>query len=306
MSAARTEAERTKRGKVARDAAAFALFAGPNLVLLGLFTFRPMVYSLWVSLTSWRLPGRTRDFVGLENYVRLAHDPEFGRVLINTLAYSAAVVLTAQTLAFVLALALNRQRRGAAVFRFLAFTPHVTLTVAAAIAWLLVLDSANGPGAAVYGALGVEGPRWLGDSRLALPALAIVGAWKEVGFATLFFLAGLQSLPDSPYEAARLEGVRPWREAVSLTVPLMGPLILFMAVSGFVAAFKTFDTIAVMTQGGPVYPDSSLLVYHLYRTGFREYELGYASALANVLWVVLLVFAAIQLRGARRRVSYDT
>ncbi len=306
MSAPRAEAAKKSRGKVAREAAIFALFAAPNLVLLALFTFRPMLYSLWVSLTSWRLPGRARDFVGLENYVRLAHDPEFGRVLLNTLVYSAAVVLTAQTLAFALALALNRQRRGAAVFRLLAFTPHVTLTVAAAIAWLLVLDSANGPGAAIYRALDTEGPRWLGDSRLALPALVVVGAWKEIGFATLFFLAGLQSLPEAPYEAARIEGAGRWRETVSLTVPLMGPVIFFMAVSGFVAAFKTFDTVAVMTQGGPVYPDSSLIVYHLYKTGFREYELGYASALANVLWVVLLAFAAAQVRGARRWVSYDT
>ncbi len=288
------------------DAAVFALLAGPNLVLLGLFTFRPMGYSLWISLTTWRLPGTAWDFAGLENYTRLAQDGEFWRVLVNTTLYSMAVVLVAQTFAFALALALNRQRRGAAVFRFLAFTPHVTLGVAAAIAWLLVLDPQAGPAASVYAAIGVEGPQWLSDSRLALGALAMVGAWKEIGFATLFFLAGLQALPEAPYEAARLEGLSPWREAISLTIPLMTPVIFFLGVSGFVAAFKTFDSVAVMTQGGPVYPDSSLFVYHLYRTGFREYEIGYASAMANVLWAALLIFAAVQVRGARRWVSYDT
>lgn len=303
MSAAQADRKRQKRR---RDLAAFALLAGPNLILLGLFTFRPMIYSLWVSLTSWKLPGKVRDFVGIENYARLARDPEFLRVVVNTLLYAATVVFVAQSFAFVLALALSKQRRGAAVFRFFAFTPHVTLGVAAAIAWLIVLDPQAGPAAGLYGALGMEGLRWLENSRLALAALAIVGAWKEIGFATLFFLAGLQALPREPYEAARLEGVSPWREARSLTLPMMSPVVFFLAVSGFVAAFKTFDTVAVMTQGGPVYPDSSLFVYHLYRTGFREFEIGYASALANVLWVILLLFAVVQVRGARRWVSYDT
>jgi len=265
-----------------------------------------MIYSLWVSLTSWKLPGTARAFVGIENYERLMRDPEVARVILNTLLYAATVVLVAQSLAFVLAMALNRQRRGAAAFRFFAFTPHVTLGVAAAIAWLLVLDPKAGPSAVAFDALGVDGPRWLENSRLALGAIAIVGAWKEIGFATLFFLAGLQALPKEPYEAARLEGASPWREAWSLTLPMMSPVVFFLSVSGFVAAFKTFDTVAVMTQGGPVYPDSSLFVYHLYRTGFREFEIGYASALATVLWVILLLFAAVQVRGARRWVSYDS
>jgi len=305
VSAPHTEAAARRRQKRWRDAGVFALFAGPNLFLLGLFTFRPMAYSLWVSLTSWRLPGTARDFVGFENYARLARDAEFWRVLMNTALYSTAVVLVAQSLAFVLALALNRQRRGAAVLRFLAFTPHVTLGVAAAVAWLLVLDPKAGPAAGLYAAMGIEGPQWLSNSRLSLAALAMVGAWKEIGFATLFFLAGLQALPEAPYEAARLEGLPPWREALTLTIPLMTPVIFFLGVSGIIAAFKTFDSVAVMTQGGPVYPDSSLFVYHLYRTGFREYEIGYASALANVLWLVLLIFAALQMRGARRWVTYE-
>jgi ABC-type sugar transport system permease subunit len=264
------------------------------------------VFSLWVSLTSWKLPGKVRTFIGTENYTRLARDPEFMRVVVNTLLYSMTVVLVAQSLAFVLALALSKQRRGAAAFRFFAFTPHVTLGVAAAIAWLLVLDPNAGPAAGLYSAWVMEGPNWIGDSRLALAALALVGAWKEIGFATLFFLAGLQTLPREPYEAARLEGVSALREAWSLTLPMMSPVVFFLAVSGFVAAFKTFDTVAVMTQGGPVYPDSSLFVYHLYRTGFRDFEIGYASALANVLWLILLVFAMVQVRGARRWVSHDT
>ncbi len=306
MSATAAEASTRKRQKRRREAMAFAALAGPNLILLGLFTFRPMLYSLWVSLTSWKLPGKVREFIGFENYTRLAQDPEFLRVVLNTVLYAVTVVFVAQSLAFLLALALNRQRRGAVVFRFFAFTPHVTLGVAAAIAWLLVLDPQAGPAAGIFSIAGVEDLRWLENSRLALAALAIVGAWREIGFATLFFLAGLQALPQEPYEAARLDGISPWREARSLTLPMMSPVVFFLAVSGFVAAFKTFDTVAIMTQGGPVYPDSSLFVYHLYRTGFREFEIGYASALANVLWVLLLLFAVVQVRGARRWVSYDT
>ena len=238
-----------------RDLGWFLVLAGPNLFLLGVFTFRPILYSVWLSLTSSRLAGGAREYIALENYTRLFNDTEFWRVLLNTAIYAVGVVLVAQTLAFLLALALNRQRRGAAVLRALAFTPHVTLTVAAAVAWLLVLDPRQGPAAGLYGALGVEGPRWLADSRLALPALMLVGGWKEIGFATLFFLAALQNLPDAPYEAARLEGATPWQATRRLTLPMMTPAIFFLGVSGLVAASKTFDAAAVMPQGGPVYPD---------------------------------------------------
>lgn len=305
MNARGSETAARRRRTRLKDVVTFALFAGPNFVLLAMFTFRPLLYSAWVSLTSWRLPGTARAFVGFENYLRLLKDEEFWRVLANTAAYAIAVVLIAQSIAFALAIALNRQRRGAAVFRFLVFTPHVTLGVAASIAWLLLLDPHAGPAAPLYSAMGVEGPQWLNGRWLSLTALGLVGVWKEIGFATLFFLAGLQALPPEPYEAARLEGLPRWREVLELTIPLMTPVIFFLGVSGVVAAFKTFDTVAVMTQGGPVYPDSSLMVYHLYRTGFRDFEIGYASALANVLWLVLLVFAGLQARGARRWVTYE-
>lgn len=283
----------------------FLLLAGPNLVLLGVFTFWPIVFNVWISFTSWKLPGLAHSWIGLENYTRLWNDPEFWRVLVNTAMYAIGVVVTAQTLAFVLALALNRQRRGAAVLRTLAFTPHVTLTIASAIAWLLVFDSRRGPIAQFYDAFGVDGPRWLADSTLALPALMIVGAWKEIGFATLFFLASLQNLPDAPYESARIDGARPRQALWHLTLPMMTPAVFFLAVSGLIAASKTFDSVAVMTRGGPVYPDSSLFVYHLYTVGFREYEIGYASALASVMWVLQLAGTAVQLRLSRRWVSYD-
>ena len=295
----------SSRRRGSRDGWWFVLLAGPNLMLLGVFTFRPIVYSVWVSLTSWRLPGHAKDFVGLANYTRLWEDAQFWRVLLNTAIYAAGVVLVAQSFALLLAIALHRQRRGGAVLRTLAFTPHVTLTVAAAIAWLLVLDARQGPAAIVYDALNSGGPRWLGDSRLVLPALMIVGAWKEIGFATLFFLAFLRSLPDTPFEAARMEGASPGRALLHLTLPMMTPAVFFLGVSGLVAASKTFDSVAVMTRGGPVYPDSSLFVYHLYRLGFREYEIGYASAFATVMWALLLLGTAAQLRLSRRWVSYD-
>lgn len=306
MNAPGAERRRGRRPRLGQDLGTFALFAGPNLVLLGVFTFRPILYTIWISFSSWKLPSRAREFIGFENYTRLFRDAEFWRVLLNTAIYAVGVVLVAQTLAFLLALALNRQRRGAGVLRTLAFTPHVTLTVAAAIAWLMVLDPGDGPAAGLYEALGVEGPRWLADSRLALAALMLVGAWREIGFATLFFLAALQGLPESPYEAARIEGARPWQAIWHLTLPMMTPAIFFLGVSGLVAACKTFDTAAVMTRGGPVYPDSSVFVYHLYTLGFREYQVGYASAFAAAFWLLMLLGTAVQLRLSRHWVSYET
>jgi ABC-type sugar transport system permease subunit len=223
----------------------------------------------------------------------------------NTLAYAAAVVVVAQTLAFGLAMLLNARVRGRGVFRTLAFLPHVTATAAAALAFVLLLDPRFGPLAALYDAFGVDGPRWLSNGLLALAAMAMVGIWKEIGFASLFFLAGLQNLPRECHEAAVLDGASAWQRLRYVTVPLMSPVILFLLVTGTIAACKAFDVVAMMTEGGPVYPDSSTYVYHLYTTAFRRFEAGYASAMAVVFFVLMTGVAVAQFRIARRHVHYE-
>lgn len=288
-----------------REWLTFLALAGPNLILFAVFTYWPLVYTAWLSFREWNLLAPAATFTGFGNYTRLFRDPEFWRVLANTTVYAVSVVVVAQVAAFFLALLLNRDVPGRAVFRTLAFTPYVTVPAAAAVVWVLILDPRLGPLAAVYEALGVRGPDWINHRWLALPALIQLGIWKEIGFATVFFLAGLQGLPRDCYEAARVDGSHSWGLLRHVTVPLMTPVIFFLLVSGFIAATKVFETVAIMTDGGPVYPDSSTYVYHLYRLAFQRFEAGYASAYAIVFLLLTVLATAVQFRLARRWVHYE-
>ena len=291
--------------KSKREWRVFLLFAAPNLILFGLFTYWPILYTGYLSFVRWKLPDPSPAFVGLENYRQLFRDPDFWQVLANTGLYALVVVALAQGMAFALALLLNRKFHGRALLRTLAFTPYITTTVAAALVWVLLLDPKLGPLSFFYEIAGVEGPHWLADARLALWAVISVGVWREIGFATLFFLSGLQGLPRDVYEAARIEGARSAALLRHITLPLMSPVAFFLMVSGFIAAVKIFDTVAIMTEGGPVYPSSSTYVYHLYQVGFRDYRFGYASCLAVVFFLMTFIFVALQLRLRNRWVHYE-
>lgn len=287
-----------------REWITFLAFIAPNAILFLAFTYWPIVYSFVLSFTDWDLLRPARNWVGAANYAALVRDSAFWRVTANTLLYAVGVVLVAQFAAFFVALLLNLKLRGQGVFRTLAFLPHVTMTAAAALVWVLLLHPQYGPLGLIYSAVDVAGPNWLESTTLALIALMVVGIWKEIGFASLFFLAGLQGLPQDCYEAAAIDGARPLSRLRHLTVPLMGPTIFFLLVTGFIAATKAFDSVAIMTEGGPVYPASSLYVYHLYYLAFRQYRAGYASAFALVFFMITLGVMALQFRLAARRVHY--
>lgn len=288
-----------------REWLAFVLFTAPGLAVFGVFTYWPILRSAYLSLLDYSPLSAESRFVALANYRRLFADPVFWRVGANTLVYAVSVVCLAQGLAFFLALLLDRPMPGRAVLRTLAFTPYVTATAAAALTWVLLLDPEFGPLSLLYNALGVDGPRWLARSGLALCALIVVGVWREIGFASMFFLAGLQGLPRDCYEAARIDGGSRWQTLRHVTVPLMSPVIFFLLVSGFIAATKAFDVVAMMTEGGPVYPASSTYVYHLYRVAFQHFDFGYASAFAMVFFVVTVCVTLLQFRVARWWVYYE-
>lgn len=291
-----------KRDK--REWLAFLAFVAPNFILFAVFTYWPIVYSFILSFTRWNFLTPNRENVGWRNYTRLAEDAAFWEVLGNTLTYAISVVLIAQGLAFFLALLLNRRVPGQPFFRTIAFTPHITTTAAAALVWVLLLDPRMGPLSAVYNLLGVAGPRWLASSTLALWAIIIVGIWKEIGFSSVFFLAGLQGINQDYYEAAEVDGASGFAVLRYVTIPLMTPVIFFLMVSGFIQAIKAFDVVAIMTEGGPVYPASATYVYHLYQLAFRNFRAGYASAFAIIFFVVIIAVTLFQLKFSERWVHY--
>lgn len=283
---------------------AFLAFIAPNFILFAVFTYWPIIYSFVLSFTRWNFLTPDRLFVGWRNYQRLMDDPDFWTVLGNTLTYAISVVLIAQALAFLLALLLNRRVPGQPFFRTIAFTPHITTTAAAALVWVLLLDPRMGPLSYVYNLLGVAGPRWLTSTTLALWAIIIVGIWKEIGFSSVFFLAGLQGINRDYYEAAEVDGASGFAVLRNITLPLMTPIIFFLMVSGFIQAIKTFDIVAIMTRGGPIYPASATYVYHLYQLAFRNFRAGYASAFAILFFIVIIAITLFQIKFSERWVHY--
>lgn len=288
-----------------RDYLTFLAFVAPNFLIFAVFTYWPILYSFMLSFTRWNFLRPEREWRGLQNYSRLLSDEDFWEVLGNTLLYAVSVVLIAQALAFLLALLLNRKNRGQPFFRTISFTPHITTTAAAALVFVLLLDPKLGPLSAGYALLGVEGPRWLASSTLALWAIVMVGIWKEIGFSSVFFLAGLQGINQDYYDAARVDGAGRLAALRHVTVPLMTPIIFFLMVSGFIQAIKAFDVVAIMTEGGPVYPDSATYVYHLYQLAFRNFRAGYASAFAMFFFVAVIAITLFQIRVSDRWVHYD-
>jgi len=288
-----------------REWLTFWAFVLPNFIFFATFTYWPIVHTFILSFQKWNLFAPEPEWRGLENYSSLLHDPVFWRVAANTIAYAVVVVLVAQCCAFLVAMLLDRPLRGRALFRTVAFLPHVTATAAAALVWVILLHPRYGPLATLYSAAGVQGPNLLASASLALVALMAVGIWREIGFASLFFLAGLQGLPSEIYESAAIDGARPWSRLWHITLPLMSPVIFFLLVSGFIAAIKAFDVVAIMTEGGPVYPSSSVYVYHLYKLAFRDFQSGLASAFAMIFFAVTVLVTAIQFRAAARWVHYE-
>lgn len=291
--------------KNGREWLTFLAFSAPNLILFIIFTYLPVFYNAYISLMSWDMLSPEPLFVGIKNYIRLFMDGDFWRVLGNTLIYAFSVVFIAQGLAFILAMLLNRRAGGMGILRTITFLPQVTMTVAAALVWTLLLDPRAGPLSGLYHLLGVQGPRWLASSALALWAVVLLGIWKEVGFSTFFFLAGLQGLDREIIDAARVDGASAYRLFRRVTLPLMTPIAYMLMVTGFIQAVKVFDAVAVMTEGGPVYPASATYVFHLYKLAFRNFEAGYAASLTVIFFLITVGFSIMQIRLSRRWVHYE-
>lgn len=287
-----------------KNAGVFLLLIAPNAILFVVFTYLPIIYSVYLSFTRWDFLSREKTFVGLRNYLALARDPAFWIVLKNSLLFTVFVVCIAQTLAFLLASLLNRKMRGLAIFRTAAFMPHITTTAAVTIVFVLLLDPDMGPLSYAYRFLGINGVSFLSTPGWSLVAITIVGIWKEIGFSTVFFLAGLQGIHKTYYEAAALDGASKGQALRYVTLPLMTPVILFLMISGFIETMKKFDIVALMTEGGPVYPDSATFVFHLYKLSFLDFKAGYASAFGIVFFIVIVAVSVFQHRVSGKWVHY--
>lgn len=277
----------------------FLLFVSPNLLLFSVFTFWPILFTLYLSFTDWNMIRPVKRLVGLANYEYLLSSPTFYKVALNTFTYATATVLGQLALGLLLAVLLFQNIRGRAIFRTAIFLPYITTTAAVAIVWIFIFDPEYGLLTPFLGAIGLASPRWLSDPAWALPAIIVVGIWKMVGFSTVIYLAGLSSVDGEIQEASRVEGANEWQVFRFITFPLLAPITFFLTVTGLIRAIQTFDIPAVMTNGGPLNA-TNLYVYHLYELSFEQFRAGRASALAMIFFIVLITITVFQLRLARR------
>ncbi|WP_329173833.1 carbohydrate ABC transporter permease [Streptomyces sp. NBC_01477] len=298
--ASRRAGARRKR----RDHLLFLAFAAPNMLLLLLFAYWPVVYNAYLSFTDWDMISATKGFVGLGNYTDLLGDPDFRTTLWTTVLFVVGIVAGGMLLGLLTALLLNQRLRGRNAVRTLVFAPYVLSGAAVGTLWLFIFDPNYGLIHPLLAPIGLAAPAMMTDSHWALSGLVLVYLWKNIGFVAVVYLAGLQGLPKEVYEAAALDGAGAWRRLTRITLPLLSPVTFFLLVTSVISTFQAFDVIAVMTGGGPG-TSTSILSWFIYDQGFRAFDAGRASAAAMIMFVVLLLMTAVQARFLERKVHYQ-
>ena len=272
------------------------LYLLPWLVTLALFWFYPLVYSLYLSLTDYELLGNGSNFVGLTNYIRLFSDPDFLKALTNTAIFVVGTIPFTTVFALCLALLVNRRIPGAQIFRSGYFIPSITSLVVIALIFTN-LYSRGGYLTMLCDLVGIPTPErgFLFSEKTALPAIMAMDIWIASGYYMLLFLAALKSIPDEQYEAASLDGASSWSSFWRITLPQLRPMALYVVLINTIKSFQVFVEIYVMTKSGPL--NSTLTaVYFVYDRGLHKFQMGYASAAAYILFVLIMIFALIQMR----------
>jgi multiple sugar transport system permease protein len=291
-------AARARRSRRLRESAWGFLFIGPQLLGMIAFVLGPMVFALGLSMTTWNGFGE-RHFVGLQNFVQQLHDRTFWTVLKNTVYYTILLVPGELICALVVALALNKVR-GKLVYRLFYFMPVVTSSVAVSVVWTWLLNGQFGPiNGFLRQWLGINPPDWLVNPHTVIPAIVAVSIWRGMGFTMVIFLAGLKGIPTTYLEAAEIDGATPFQRFRHITLPLLSPTVLFLSIVSFIGSFQVFDIVYVLTAGTPS-DASQTLVYDIYSLAFVKFQFGAASAVAVMLFVILLVLTLLQMAAQRR------
>lgn len=271
----------------------------PTLVFFVLFQYYPILKSVGISFMEYGLLRSETPFVGLSNYVRQFQDPLFLSALWNTLVFVAVAVVVGVSLALALAVMVERTGRWAALYRTLYFIPVVTSLMAASMIWRWLYAS-NGLLNFGLTTLGLEPQAWLLSEHLALPSLILLTIWKNLGFDLILFSAAIQAIPSNLYEASSLEGANEYQNFWHITLPVLRPIVVLVGITAVIRSFQVFTIVLAMTQGGPVNATRTI-VYHIYEQGVQYDEMGYASAAAVILLVLVGIVTFIQLRFDRDR-----
>ena len=279
------------------DQIAAWIFLSPALILLGIFLIWLIAYLFYLSFTAGSFTSSGTHWVGLGNYSRLLLNPDFWQVIGNTAYFTIGTVIPSLVIPLGLAVLLNRAFALRGLLRSAYFLPSVTSLVAAGLGfrWLFQTD---GPVNAFLSAIAIEPISWLSSTTWAMPVLILLSIWKQLGFNMVVFLAGLQAIPPSRYEAAELDGANSWQQFWYITLPGLRPTIIFATITTVIFTLRSFEQVYVITGGGPI-NSTNLLVYYIYQEAFAQFDFGYAAAAATVLLAIALLLVYLQLRTYR-------
>jgi multiple sugar transport system permease protein len=281
------------------------IFLSPWIIGFVVFTAGPMIASLVLSFCRWDMISPAK-WVGFANYIEMAHDKLVYKSLSNTIIYSAMYIPTSIVTALALAMLLNQKLPGMRIFRTIYYLPTLTQGVATFVLWATVFESEIGLLNRILRPIthlfGYEPPSWLHDTTWSKPAIVIMGVWG-VGGMMLIFLAGLQNIPEQLYEAAEIDGAGRWRQFFNVTLPMLSPVIFFNTILTTIGSLRVFDAAFVLTGGGPS-KSTLFYVYYLFNRAFVHFNMGYASAMAWLLFAIVLVLTIIQVRVGQKWVHY--
>ncbi len=286
-----------------REAISGYLFISPWLIGFLLFTVGPMLFSLYISFTRWNIVGDPK-WVGLANYERIfTADKDFRQALLVTFSYAAIYLPLATIVGLAMAMALHLKLKGVGVFRTMLYLPYVVPSIAATLVWVWVLNGRFGLVNTVLAWVGIDGPNWFGDPRTALYGIVMIGLWG-VGGSAVIYLAGLQNIPEHLYEAALVDGATEWQKFRFITIPMLSPTIFYLLIMGLIGVFQTFTSSFVATGGGPMKSTFFYMLY-IYNKAWESLRMGYASALAWVLFAIILAFTIVVFRSSALWVHYE-
>lgn len=288
-----------------REALTAYLFLSPAILLFLVFIAGPLIAAIALSLFQWDLLS-SAQFIGLENYSKLLSDPDVLKAIGNTFVFAFWSLILHLSLGLLLALAVNRKISAVLKYflRTAYFFPLLMSWASVALLWKYALDPGFGFVNYYLNALGWRAPNWLLSPEWAMPSIIFVDLWKTLGFTFIILLAGLQGVPEYLYEAASIDGAGVWQRFWNVTIPMLSPTLFFASVISFIGAFQIFEPMLIMTQGGPGDATISIVEY-IYESGFRSFQMGYASTVSLVVFIVIMIVTLIQMRLSRYWVNYD-